>query len=139
MAIVKFTYQGEEVSFRADLAFFRDLEAPQNHFSFAKIAELVEKVAANKADPADVPLSHISLVVAHCLRHAGVRVRDEMALHWDIAASKVDWGPLMGQLILAYYVPPPPAVVKKSSPVGAKTKRPRRSRQSEPNSPTDLK
>lgn len=112
MQTLEIAWRGETYEFRPEFDLFTRIE---EKVAFNRITESVHKTAQGHV--ADIPMSHVSWVMYCCLRYAGVSVRTPMEVHHALVDGSLDYGKILGELIIAYYGAQPERMPKKKPKV----------------------
>lgn len=95
--MIRFTWNGKDISVRPTHRLLRDIEA---EVSISRLANLLSRATAG--DAMDVPMSHVSFIVATLLKYAGEQV-DELAVHQQMLRGEGDYGSALRDLMTSYY------------------------------------
>lgn len=102
---IAIVWDGETYEFAPSHDLYMRIE---DKVSFTRIANAFSR-ASDEEGQLDMPLSQVSWVMYCVLRHCGVSVRTPMDVHQALFNPEKlpNYGPVLGELITAYYGPQP--------------------------------
>lgn len=107
--VIRFEFEGKELEVKASHDLFMAIE---ERVSFSKLATLFVRQGAQMT--IEVPISHVAWIMWVLLARAGRGDLNAMEVQHLLAGGAVSWGPVLSQLISAFFGPAPKYAEKKS-------------------------